>query len=189
SSRRRLARSVLILGPADRSLVPRLVADRKRYGLRRRAPVAADKNFMKHIEGAWRNRIWSAGMGLRRRHAGVEDTQVPASGTSAAIATTGDLTPSQLRSRMRSSALAFRGYDVANIGRSAELIHHPAYGPVVAEVLAEVSAIASEALHLPLDLKEYVLEAAPAGPERFPHDVAMIVGMELAQLKLLERFF
>ena len=54
--------------------------------------------------------------------------------------------PADLARRIGTAAFAFRGYDVANLGRSPELLDHPAYGPVVAEVLDEASEVCSEAV-------------------------------------------
>ena len=49
-----------------------------------------------------------------------------------------------LQAGLPTAAFVFRGYNVTNLGRSAELLAHRAYGSVVAEVLAEASAVASE---------------------------------------------
>ena len=39
-----------------------------------------------------------------------------------------------LKKRISGAAIAFRGYDVSNIGRSPELLEHPVYGPIVRTV-------------------------------------------------------
>src|SRR2546421_688582 len=38
------------------------------------------------------------------------------------------------------TAFAFRGYNVTNLGRTPELLDHPAYGPVVRAALSEGGA-------------------------------------------------
>lgn len=98
-------------------------------------------------------------------------------------------TLTSLRARIGASAFAFRGFDLANLGRSAELLTHPAYGPVAAEVLDETSAIAAGTIGRPVDLAAMIRAGAEPGLDRFPETVALIVGMELAQVRLLERFF
>jgi [acyl-carrier-protein] S-malonyltransferase len=95
----------------------------------------------------------------------------------------------RLISRIGTTALAFRGFDQSNLGRSAELLAHPAYGRIVREVLAEASRVAAEAIRRPVDLVADVRHHAPSTLERFPEDVALIVGMELAQLRILEDVF
>jgi [acyl-carrier-protein] S-malonyltransferase len=94
-----------------------------------------------------------------------------------------------LRSRIEAAAFAFRGYDISNHGRSAELLEHPSYGPLVRRVLAEASAIAADTLHQPVDLAESILSREEPSLARFPLDVALIVAMELAQVRLLEEQF
>jgi [acyl-carrier-protein] S-malonyltransferase len=94
-----------------------------------------------------------------------------------------------LRARIGTASFAFKGYDVTNLGRSAELLAHPAYGPVVRGRLDEASAISADALHRPFDLAARVAARAPSGLDSFAEDVAMIVAVELAQLDLLEKFF
>jgi len=94
-----------------------------------------------------------------------------------------------LKARIGTAAFAFRGYDVANLGRSLELLEHPAYGPVVRAVLQEASALCAEAIRVPVDLVAYVRSGEKTSLATFAQDVAMIVAMEMAQLALLERFF
>ncbi|MFI5460046.1 MAG: hypothetical protein ACHRXM_31900, partial [Isosphaerales bacterium] len=42
-----------------------------------------------------------------------------------------------LKKRITTAAFAFRGYDATNLGRSPELLEHPAYGPVVRAALEQ----------------------------------------------------
>ncbi|MGE3822238.1 MAG: hypothetical protein AB7I30_22720, partial [Isosphaeraceae bacterium] len=87
------------------------------------------------------------------------------------------------------ASFAFRGYDVSNVGRSAELLAHPAYGPTVRRHLEDASAITSEALGRSVDLVARVAAKEDTGLVGFTEDVATIVAMELAQVSLLREFF
>jgi [acyl-carrier-protein] S-malonyltransferase len=95
-----------------------------------------------------------------------------------------------LSSRVRHAAFAFRGYNTTNLGRTAELLEHPAYGRIVAEVLHEGSQVCAETIKQPVDLVARVRERRETkGLDDYPEDVALIVSVEMAQLKLLEEFF
>ncbi|MDR3634707.1 MAG: ACP S-malonyltransferase [Isosphaeraceae bacterium] len=143
---------------------------------------------MKNGEGRWFRRRTSMETDLNRSPL---DPLGPArtSGGTAPSSSRGKLTGKDLTRRIRSTALAFRGYDVANLGRSRELLEHPEYGPVVAKVLAEASEISSAALGVGIDLAAHVRAGEKTALATFPHDVAAIVAMETAQLRLLEQFF
>ena len=99
------------------------------------------------------------------------------------------MSAADLARRIGSSAFAFRGYDVSNLGRSPELLDHPAFGPVVAEVLGEASEACSEARGARVDLAGRVRAHGETTLDTFAEDVATIVAMEVAQLRLLEEFF
>jgi [acyl-carrier-protein] S-malonyltransferase len=88
-----------------------------------------------------------------------------------------------------SAAFAFRGYNVTNEGRNAELLAHPAYGPVVQLYLKEASEICGDVLHESIDLVKAVRESRPSSLETFGGDAGLIVAMELAQVRLLEQFY
>lgn len=96
---------------------------------------------------------------------------------------------SDLAARIGSAAIAFRGYDVSNLGRSAELLAHPVYGRIVSEELARASEIASETLRRPFDLAAYVRAASPTSLDDFPSDIATIVAMQMAQVRILDELF
>ena len=104
-------------------------------------------------------------------------------------ATETHLSVADLTNRIGATAFAFRGYDVANLGRSRELLAHERYGPVVREVLDHFGSIASEALGEPIDLVRHIEEEDKTVLAKFALDVASIVAMEYAQLRLLEEFF
>lgn len=99
------------------------------------------------------------------------------------------MTPLQLRSAMPDAALAFRGYNVTNLGRSAELLRIAAYAPIVERRLREGSQIATEFLQRPVDLVTRVREERETSLESYGDAVALVVAMELAQLDLLEHCF
>jgi [acyl-carrier-protein] S-malonyltransferase len=150
---------------------------------------------MKDANGRWQHRFRVMGAVLRRPHA-ASLAESPASGPATvplsaapAIHAPPRPTAQDLRVKISHAALAFRGYDIANLGRSRELLDHPAYGAVVSGLLLEASAVASETLHRPIHLESYIRAGESTSLEHFPEDVAMIVAMELAQVRLLETFF
>lgn len=96
----------------------------------------------------------------------------------------------QLRAGLGNTAFAFRGYDVTNLGRTPELLEHPAYGPVVEAALVEGSTVCSEVLGMPVDLVDRVRQRRESrGLASYTEDVALIVAVELAQIRLLEQCF
>jgi [acyl-carrier-protein] S-malonyltransferase len=141
---------------------------------------------MKDTEGRW----------LRRKSAMEPDLSKTSITAPAAGRVTGGPAPSvkaqtaaDLRRRIRSSAFAFRGFDVENVGRSAEFLDHPVYGPIVHAVLDEASQLCSEAIHTRVDLASHIRAGARTTLDFFPQDIAAIVAMELAQIALLEEYF
>lgn len=94
-----------------------------------------------------------------------------------------------LRDRLATSAYAFRGYNVKNIGRSTELLQHHAYGPVVVEHLRHMSELCSDAMHERVDLVDRVRRNEDTDLDSFGEAIGLIIAMELAQLRLLEQFF
>jgi [acyl-carrier-protein] S-malonyltransferase len=93
-------------------------------------------------------------------------------------------------SRLSQTAFAFRGYNVTNLGRTAELLAHPVYGGIIENHLHEVSQIASDVVRRPVDLVTRVREARETnGLRDYAEDIALIVAVEIAQLRLLEQFF
>lgn len=141
---------------------------------------------MKHSDSRWQNWIPTIGTGFRRSRL-TSLGPIPASGCSPRVAP--PPVGIDLRGRIGTAAFAFRGYDVTNLGRSLELLEHPAYGPVVRGVLEEASALCAAAIRAPVDLVAYIRAGAKTSLATFAQDVAMIVAMEAAQMKLLERFF
>lgn len=141
---------------------------------------------MKDSDGGWGGRFRSAAAERRRPSLELSEDATPGAGVAVEPASPPGF---DLKAGIGSAAIAFRGYDVSNLGRSLELLDHPIYGRIVAEELATASAIASDTLREPTDLAAYLRAQAPTSLEDFPRDVAMIVAMELAQVRLLEEFF
>ena len=94
-----------------------------------------------------------------------------------------------IKAAIGTASFAFRGYDVTNLGRTPELLTHPAYGPTVREFLDDASQVAADTLHRPFDLVKRALAEEPTTLDTFAEDIAMIVATELAQIRLLEQFF
>jgi [acyl-carrier-protein] S-malonyltransferase len=94
-----------------------------------------------------------------------------------------------LRSRLPQTAFAFRGYNVKNLGRTAELLAHPVYGPVVARYLGRASAVCSSVLGRRVDLERRVREGRESTLETFGEDIGLIMSVELAQVELLRDYF
>jgi [acyl-carrier-protein] S-malonyltransferase len=94
-----------------------------------------------------------------------------------------------LKRRIGTAAIAFRGYDQSNLGRAAEFLEHDAYGPIVRAMLDSASTLSSEVLGRRVDLAARALAGEPSTLDTFVHDIATVVALELAQLKLLEQFF
>ncbi len=95
----------------------------------------------------------------------------------------------ELRERLPRTAFAFRGYNVTNLGRTAELLAHAVYGPIVEECLRTAGEIASDELHRSIDLLDRVRAQEETNLAAFADAVALIVAMECAQVRLLRELF
>jgi [acyl-carrier-protein] S-malonyltransferase len=93
------------------------------------------------------------------------------------------------RDRFGPTAVAFRGYNVTNLGRSGELLAHPLYGPIVERYLREASEICADAVRQKVALVERVRENRETTLETYHEAIALIVAVELAQLEILEQYF
>ncbi len=94
-----------------------------------------------------------------------------------------------LKRRLPVSAFAFRGYNVTNLGRTAELLAHRAYGPIVRKHLVRAAEICSEATKSEVNLIERVERQAKSTLRSYPQDLALIVAVEQAHIELLRQFF
>src|SRR5262249_16991391 len=100
-----------------------------------------------------------------------------------------EATREDLKKQITNAAIAFRGYDITNLGRSHELLEHPVYAPIVRGVLDRASVLCSEVLHQEVDLAERVLAREASLLTTFVEDTATIVAMEVAQIELLKTVF
>jgi len=91
-----------------------------------------------------------------------------------------------LRDQLATTAFAFRGYNVTNLGRSDELLADPDYGPVVERHLREASEICAGIAGRPVDLVRRVRQRQETDLDTYAEAVTLIVAMEMAQIALLE---
>jgi len=94
-----------------------------------------------------------------------------------------------LSRRLPSTVLSFRGYNVTNLGRTSELLAHSIYGPVVERHLRLVGEAASDLLHRPIDLVSRVQAKEETSLASYPDAVALLIGVQSAQLELLADMF
>lgn len=84
------------------------------------------------------------------------------------------------------SALAFRGYNVTNLGRTTELLAQPAYHQIIRAELERFGEICSEYTQHPVDLVGRVESAEEPQLEDYQEAISLIMAVEAAQLRLLE---
>jgi len=99
------------------------------------------------------------------------------------------LTPQALQAGISATAFAFRGYNIANLGRSTELLAHPKYGATFAQHVNEISKAGSEILNRELDLVDRIRNSRDTTLAEYADAVVLLVAVELAQLQLLREFF
>ncbi len=99
------------------------------------------------------------------------------------------ISPTELQERLANAAFVFRGYNVTNLGRTAELLAHRAYAPTVQHFLHEGSKICGDVTGRKVDLVDRVRRNEEPTLEEYTESVALIVAMEQAHLRLLEEFF
>ena len=83
------------------------------------------------------------------------------------------------------AALAFRGYNTTNLGRTYELLATPAYESYVRGRLEQAGEVCAGLLGRRVDLIARVREAREAPLEEYAEAVALVFATELAQLDLL----
>lgn len=94
-----------------------------------------------------------------------------------------------LTARMDSAALAFRGYNVTNLGRTPELLEHDAFGPIVEKHLKQAAEIYTLTTQHRVDLVKRVQLREDTTLETYPEAVCLILAAELAQIEILKEFF
>lgn len=75
------------------------------------------------------------------------------------------------------AALAFRGYNVTNLGRTRELLLQPAYQPIVAHELERFSRVCHEVVGTPVNLIDRVEKNQNPGLEAYAEAIALIVAV------------
>jgi [acyl-carrier-protein] S-malonyltransferase len=99
------------------------------------------------------------------------------------------MTPEQVKSALAESALAFRGYNVTNLGRSGELLAVPAYAATVERNLTQIGAAASQHLGRPVDILGRVRRGEETSIDCYGEAIALIIAMECAQRELARQHF
>src|SRR5579871_2980775 len=94
-----------------------------------------------------------------------------------------------LRKRISTTAFAFRGYDVNNLGKTPELLAHKVYGPILERHLDDASRLCSQVSKRKVDLVSRVRRRLKSTLATYVQDISLIVAVELAQLEMLERLF
>src|SRR5439155_25265329 len=94
-----------------------------------------------------------------------------------------------LSARFPTAAIAFRGYNVTNLGRTPELLPHPVYGPRVETELRAVSAVAGDLLRRKVDLVGQVRAAKEPTLQQYGEALALLLAIESIQLTLLRELF
>lgn len=92
---------------------------------------------------------------------------------------------SDLAPAVTTCALAFRGYNVVNLGRTPELLETPAYRGILTDHLSQASALCGEVLGKPVDLVRRVAQRREADLADYAESVALVFATELAQVDLL----
>ncbi|MDA7978024.1 MAG: hypothetical protein MPJ50_04535 [Pirellulales bacterium] len=94
-----------------------------------------------------------------------------------------------LKSRIKETAFAFRGYNITNSGRSAELLAAPTYRETMERLLGEANAICEDSLGRECDLLGQVRQARPTTLDTFAEDIAIILAVEIAQITIAREQF
>jgi [acyl-carrier-protein] S-malonyltransferase len=84
------------------------------------------------------------------------------------------------------AALAFRGYNITNLGRTAELLAVPAYRPILEHELDRFGSICEQVVGRPMDLLRRITERRETDLETYDEAIALIVAVEIAQLRILQ---
>lgn len=92
---------------------------------------------------------------------------------------------SPLAQSLSTSALAFRGYDQVNLGRTPELLAVPAYRPIMERRLREAEILCEQANGKRVNLVARVHDRVEAGLDAYAEAIALIFAAEVAQVDLL----
>ncbi len=83
------------------------------------------------------------------------------------------------------TAIAFRGYNVTNLGRTPELLEVAEYREILVPYLEQASQVCSEITGRPVDLLQRVETRQETELEDYAESIALIVAVEQAQLAIL----
>ena len=84
-------------------------------------------------------------------------------------------------------ALAFRGYNVTNLGRTAELLACDAYSQIILEEFKLFSEICSQYTKESVDLTSFVTAGKEPGLERYAESIALVLAVEKAHIRILQQ--
>ncbi len=90
---------------------------------------------------------------------------------------------------IETTAFAFRGYNVTNLGRTAELLADERFAEPIERYLDRASALCSDIIARPVDLAARVRRGEEATLAEYAEAVALVVAVELAQIEILESQF
>ncbi len=99
------------------------------------------------------------------------------------------MTPAFLRDEIASTALAFRGYNVTNLGRTLEILEHPVYGPTVTRFLQQASDCCSDVKGRHVDLISRVRQQRETSLRTYDEAISLIVAVESAHVHILQEHF
>ena len=99
------------------------------------------------------------------------------------------MTPNTIQRKISVTAFSFRGYNLTNLGRTAELLAHPVYGPTVARHLREASDACSSIIGRRVDLQDRVQRGEETNVHSYADAVSLIVAVEVAQISILKEVF
>jgi [acyl-carrier-protein] S-malonyltransferase len=97
----------------------------------------------------------------------------------------GDKLANSLGKTIANTALAFRGYNVTNLGRSAELLAQQAYRTIVVAELERFGSLCEEYIKKPVDLVKWIQTSNEPTLEDYEEAISLVVAIEVAQMRLL----
>lgn len=87
---------------------------------------------------------------------------------------------------LQRSALAFRGYNTENLGRTSELFAVAEYRPILKKYLDEASEVCAEITGRDVDLAKRVQDGIEPTLEEYAESISLIIAVEQAHLQILE---
>ena len=84
------------------------------------------------------------------------------------------------------STLAFRGYNVENLGRTPELYAVSEYQPILKRHLDEASEVCSQIVRRDVDLAARIENSIEPTLDEYAEAISMVLAVEQAQLEILE---